>query len=338
MKRMNKGLASLLSAMALLAPGAVAPAATPWLHVSGNTIQDPHGNVVTLRGVAVLPQNEAFYCHYCFDQQIPVVIDQTCDATNGWFSRAVRITVTKADSLTPAAEFANNIDPLVQECVRKGLYAIVDLHFISDYGTGRNAVSQTTVMNFWNYVAPRYANTPNVIFELFNEPKGPADWNAWKTYIQPVVNAVRAVAPNNLILMGSPNWSTFTNNAVTSPISGSNIVYVYHIYPNQGAPTTALLDSKFGTAANTVPVYVTEFGWEVGGGNVVSGTTSAWGVPFRTYMDAHPNISWSAFIFSDFWHPIMFDHNWNLLGGDSFQGQTIKDWLAAKQNDHQPVP
>src|SRR5262245_10428111 len=32
------------------APGTVP--ATPWLHVEGNQIEDPHGNVVILRGVA----------------------------------------------------------------------------------------------------------------------------------------------------------------------------------------------------------------------------------------------------------------------------------------------
>jgi endoglucanase len=239
------------------------------------------------------------------------------------------------DSITPAAEFANNIDPLVQEAILKGLYVIVDLHFISDYGSQHGAIPQSTVLNFWNYVAPRYANVPNVIFEVFNEPVNPVNWASWTSYIQPVVNAIRAVAPNNLILMGSPSWSTMVNSAVTNPIAGGNIVYVYHIYPSQGTPTTSLLDSKFGTAANSIPTIITEFGWQPGGGNVVNGTTSGWGIPFKTYIDAHPQISWSAVIFSDYWKPIMFDHNWKLLGGD-YEGQTIKDWLAEKQNDHQP--
>ena len=325
-------LGTVLFSVSLVAS---AHAATPWLHVSGNWIQDPAGNNVTLRGVAVLPQNEAFYCHYCFDQDITTVIGQASNAADGWYSRVVRITVTKADSLTPAVEFANNIDPLVQAAINNGLYAIIDLHFISDYGTQGKAIRQSTVMNFWNYVAPRYANVPNVIFEVFNEPIGPTNWATWKAYIQPVVNSIRAVAPNNLILMGSPNWSQMANGAVTDPIAGSNIVYVYHIYPNQGTPTTALLDSKFGTASNSIPIMLTEFGWQPGGGNVVGGTTAGWGIPMKTYLDAHPQISWSSFIFSDFWKPVMFDHNWTLLGGDS-QGQTIKNWLYEKRDDHQP--
>jgi endoglucanase len=333
LKRTSVAILGCVMSATLL--GATASAATPWLHVSGNWIQDPAGNNVTLRGVAVVPENEAFYCHYCYDQQIPAVIDEASDAANGWYSRVIRVTVTKADSITPASEFANNIDPLVQEAILKGLYVIVDLHFISDYGSQHGAIPQSTVLNFWNYVAPRYANVPNVIFEVFNEPVNPVNWASWTSYIQPVVNAIRAVAPNNLILMGSPSWSTMVNSAVTSPIAGGNIVYVYHIYPNQGTPTTSLLDSKFGTAANSIPVMITEFGWQPGGGNVVNGTTSGWGIPFKTYIDAHPQISWSAFIFSDYWKPIMFDHNWSLLGGD-YQGQTIKDWLSEKRDDHQP--
>jgi len=99
-----------------------ASAATPRLHVSENWIQDPAGNNVTLRGVAVLPQNEAFYCHCCFDQQIPAVIDQASDAAAGWYSRVIRITVTKADSISPADEFANSIpwcsNASVEGCMR----------------------------------------------------------------------------------------------------------------------------------------------------------------------------------------------------------------------------
>jgi hypothetical protein len=153
---------------------ASAHAATPWLHVTGNWIQDPAGNNVTLRGVAVLPENEAFYCHYCFDQEIPTVIAEASNAADGWYSRVVRITVTKADSLTPAVEFANNIDPLVQAAdQRKVRHAISRSSLHLGLWPQGKAIRQSTVMNFWNYVAPRYANVPNaVIFEVFNEPIG----------------------------------------------------------------------------------------------------------------------------------------------------------------------
>jgi len=258
------------------------------------------------------------------------------DESRGWYSRVVRIGVCGSAS-NPANCFATHLDPFVQQAIAQDQYVIVDLHHVTDYGPG--AHPQSEVLNFWNYVAPRYANNPEVIFEVFNEPINPDNWTTWKNYIQPVVDAIRAVAPNNLILMGGPQWSTRVNDAVNDPISGGNIVYVYHIYPNQGTPTTSLLDSKFGNAANSIPIIITEFGWNDHpdySDNVTHGTTSGWGQPFRTYMDNHPHISWVNYIFDNYWKPQIFDWNWNLMGGEN-QGQFIKDWLYDKRNSDQPT-
>jgi endoglucanase len=57
--------------------------------------------------------------------------------------------------------------------------------------------------------------------------------------------------------------------------------------------------------------------------------------PFRTYMDAHPHISWQSYISDNFWKPQYFDDNWILLGGEN-QGQFMKQWLFEKRNDNQP--
>lgn len=297
----------------------------PWLHVDGNVIKDTAGNLVTLRGVSIIapeyasrnPSNPKTPSEY---------IAWLADSTRGWHSRILRIPVCEINR-SPVNAY-NFINPLVQQAINLGLYVIIDFHNVSNYGSG--GTSQTTVMNFWNYFAPRYANSSNVLFEVYNEPVNPADWNQWKSFIQPVVNDIRAVAPKNIILMGSPQWSTYTKYAVSSPIAGTNIVYVYHIYPNQGTPTSYLLDSKFGNAANNIPVMITEFGWNQNASysdNITYGKTSTWGIPFRTYMDAHPNISWVNWVFDNYWMPSIFDKNWGLMG-DENQGEFIKNWLS----------
>ncbi|MDP4240020.1 MAG: cellulase family glycosylhydrolase [Bacteroidota bacterium] len=296
-----------------------------WLHIEGNLIKDTAGNLVTLRGVSIIAPE------YATSNPInPITpaeyIAWLADSTRGWYSRIVRIPVCGLN-LTPAAAY-NFINPLVQQAINLGLYVIIDFHNVTDYGNG--GTSQRTVLNFWNYFAPKYADSSNVFFEVYNEPVKPADWNQWKSFIQPVVNAIRAVAPRNIILMGSPQWSTYCNYAISNPISGVNIVYVYHIYPNQGAPTSSLLDSKFGNAANSIPVMITEFGWNQSADYsdaITYGKTSNWGVPFRTYMDAHPTISWVNWVFDNYWEPSIFDENWSLMSYED-QGEFIKGWLA----------
>ena len=333
-------LCALVTLLTLWSAG-VARAAVPWLSVSGNRIVNPSGQTVCLRGFSLLPAQHNNECHYCNTTPIKTVIDMATNSADGWYPRILRIGVTGKDGALsdPATLFSKYLDPYVQHAIAKGVYVIVDLHLVADYDAGSGSgVKQQTVLNFWNYVAPLYANTPNVIFEVFNEPINPDNWTSWKNYIQPVVDSIRAVAPNNLIFMGGPQWSTRVNRAVTDPILGSNIVYVYHIYPNQGAASTTNLDSKFGNAANTIPVVISEFGWNPKSkysNGVTTGTTSAWGAPFRAYMDARPHISWQGYIFDNFWKPQYFDGNWNLMGGE-FQGQFMKQWLFEKMNDNQP--
>lgn len=331
---------SVLAILLALSLSHSAIAAVPWLQVQGNRVANSSGQTVTLRGVSVLPNEHNNECHYCNSKPLSEMIAWQADASRGWYSRILRLPVTTGKVSDPAASFAQHIDPFVQQAIAQNQYVIVDLHLVADYdhdfnGTG---VPQQKLLDFWSYVAPRYANTPNVIFEIFNEPISPDDWQAWKNYIQPVVNAIRAVAPNNLILVGSPQWSTRVNNAVTDPIVGNNIVYVYHIYPNQGPASAANLDAKFGNAAQTVPVWITEFGWNSDrklSDGVTNGTTSGWGAPFRQYLDARPHISWQSWIFDNFWKPQYFDRNWNLLGGEN-QGQFMQQWLFEMKDHNQP--
>ncbi|MBT1705170.1 cellulase family glycosylhydrolase [Chryseosolibacter indicus] len=311
-----------------------------WLHVNGNQIVDEAGNVVTLRGVSVLAPEHNNECTTCNRKPISEMLTWQADASAGWNSRVVRLQVTTAKVSDPAKSFAAIIDPYVQQAIAKGLYIIVDLHFVSNFDyNGSGGISQEQVLEFWNYVAPRYANTPNVIFEVFNEPISPDCWTCWKEFIQPVIQNIRAVAPN-LILVGNPQWSTRVNQAVTDPIAGNDLVYVYHIYPNQGAASENNLNSKFGTAAQSIPVMITEFGWNQHANysdGVTNGTTSGWGVPFRQYIDARPHISWTGYIFDNYWKPQYFDWNWNLMGGEN-QGQFLQDWLKDTRDNNQPQP
>ncbi|OMP77364.1 cellulase family glycosylhydrolase [[Flexibacter] sp. ATCC 35208] len=311
-------------------------AQVPWLHVDGNRIKDSIGNNITLRGVSILAPEHNNECTTCNTKSISEMLEWQADAGRGWQSRVVRLQVTCAKVSDPAQSFADIIDPYVQQAIAKGLYVIVDLHFVSNYGSG--GIPQVLVMNFWKYVAPKYANTPNVLFEVYNEPINPDVWATWKSYIQPVIDTIRAVAPKNIILVGGPQWSTRVNSALASPMTGANLVYVYHIYPNQGAATTANLNTKFGTAAQTIPVMVTEFGWNDNSSYsdaVTHGTTTAWGTPFRTYMDAHPELGWIGYIFDNFWKPQYFDWSWNLMNGEN-QGQFMQQWFIDAQNSGQP--
>jgi endoglucanase len=306
---------------------------TPWLSTSGHLIQDPSGKTVILRGVSLA----AVSLVNTRTRRVDALIDMATDPAAGWYARVIRLPVypEKIDgqpgwNANPEAYFTNHLDPAVQYCVSKQIYCIIDWHYIKDYDSSE---VDAATRAFWSYVAPKYASTPNVIFELYNEPIYPDRWSTWKATAQPWVDLIRAAAPRNLILIGGPRWSQNVAEAATSPFTGSNLVYVAHIYPGHGGQS--VWDAWFGNSASTVPYFITEWGWQQGGNVPTNGTRSGYGVPFSAYLDAK-GVSWTAWVFDIYWQPVMFDTNWNLLGGEAFMGQFTKDFLFQHRNDNLP--
>jgi endoglucanase len=304
-----------------------------WLSVSDRYIKDSNGKNVILRGVSLVDVAVA----NSRTRNTNALIDMATDHADGWYARVVRLPVYPGAidgqpgwNADPDAYFTKHLDPAVQYCISKQIYCIIDWHYIKDY---TSSDVDTATRAFWNYVAPKYANSPNVIFELYNEPIYPDDWSTWKKAAQPWVDIIRAAAPKNLILIGGPRWSQNVSEAATSPFVGSNLVYVAHIYPEQGGQD--VWDSWFGDSSSKVPYFITEWGWQQGGSVPTSGTKSGYGVPFSAYLDSK-GVSWTAWVFDNYWQPMMFDTSWNLLGGENYMGQFTKDLLYQHRNIDQP--
>ncbi|MBK7456073.1 MAG: cellulase family glycosylhydrolase [Anaerolineales bacterium] len=306
---------------------------TPWLSISGRDIKDPDGKTVILRGVSLVDISVA----NSRTRNASLLIDMATDNANGWYARVIRLPVypNAIDGqpgwiADPDGYFTKHLDPAVQHCISRQVYCIIDWHYIKDYNSQG---VDTATRAFWNYVAPKYADSPNVIFELYNEPIYPDDWRTWKKTAQPWVDIMRASAPKNLILVGGPRWSQNVSEAAADPFSGGNLVYAAHIYPEHGGAN--IWDSWFGDSSKTVPYFITEWGWQQGGSLPTSGTKSGFGVPFSAYLDSK-GVSWTAWVFDDFWQPMMFDRSWNLLGGENYMGQFTKDLLFQHRNIDQP--
>jgi endoglucanase len=306
---------------------------TPWLSVSGRFIKDPQGNNVVLRGVSLIDISVAD----TRPRNAVALTNMLTNAADGWYARVVRFPVYPhtVDGqpgwlANPDNYFNNHLNPAIQNCIARQIYCIVDWHYLADY-TSSQIDAQTRA--FWTYVAPKYANTPNVIFELFTEPILPDNWSTWKTTAQPWVDLIRSIAPRNLILIGGPLWSSNMAGAASDPFVGSNLVYSAHIYPQHGNQTN--WNALFGNAANSVPFFVSEWGWQKNSGNPTNGTLSGYGIPFTTYIESK-GLSSTAWVFDMYWRPVMFDESYNLLGGENFMGQFMKDFLFQHRNDNLP--
>lgn len=303
---------SLTTALAQEGPGAPS---LPRLSIEGNLFVTEDGRPISLRGVSL--------CSLAWEPA-PPLIKRATGAEGGWGANIVRLPVQPREWRRSGGKsyIRHLLDPAVEACRRENVYCIIDWHEIAPWNTPEVAKE---LEYFWGRVARRYANNKNIIFELFNEPTEPkreteSNWLAWRSVAQKWVDQIRAHAPETIILIGSPHWSQMTSFAAKHPFSGTNLAYVFHSYPNRPSSDW---DTLFGNAANSVPVFLTEWGWSAKTrGEVFAGSRETFGVPLKTYLNARPQIGWTAWSFDPRCAPAM-------LGQDTEMRDLVRQWLES---------
>ncbi|EYF05123.1 glycoside hydrolase family 5 protein [Chondromyces apiculatus] len=252
------------------------------LHVDGNRIKDAHGDVVQLRGMSLFwsqwgqtggPGNEYYKAS---------VVNSLVDSWNVSLVRAALGVEPDGYLANPTAE-ENRVRTVVNAAVAKGVYVIIDWH-------DHNAHQHTQqARDFFTRMARDYKNTPNVIFEIFNEPLDYHSWSQVKTYAEDVIGAIRGQGANNLVVVGTPTWSQDVDVAANNPITQyGNIAYTLHFYA--GSHKQALRN-KATTALNRgIALFVTEWGTTHASGN--TGLDLAESQAWINFMDAN-KLSWA---------------------------------------------
>ena len=229
-----------------------APSGTPvsvhgQLKVVGNQIVDKNGKVIALRGMSMYAWNTQGTQFYNASAVGHLAKDLDC--------AILRIPILPNSLSTQTAL----VKTVVDACIANGIYAIIDWHS----GAGAQASAAST---FFASMATAYGNTPNVMYEIWNEPSG-VTWPTIKTYHETVVAAIRAVDPDNIILLGTPNWDQQPNLAAADPVTTStNLAYTFHFYAfshkfaSFGPNVTKAL-------AAGIAIFVTEYGGCASTGN-----------------------------------------------------------------------
>ena len=103
---------------------------------------------------------------------------------------------------------------------------------------------------------------------------------------------IRAIDPDNLIILGSSTWSQDVDIASADPVEGSNIAYTLHFYA--GTHSQDLRDKAQTALDNGVPLMATEWGTvnANGDGAVNEAETDLWMDFFRENHISHLN--WSV--------------------------------------------
>lgn len=255
------------------------------LQVKGTQLSDSSGNPVQLRGVST--HGLAWYPSYvnkdCFRQ----LRDQ-------WGMNVVRLAMYTAEYggyCTGGNQTA--LKQLIRDGVsyatELGMYVIIDWHILSD---GNPQTYQAQAVTFFSEMSKEFADHTNVLYEICNEPNGGTTWSQIKSYAQAVIPAIRQNDPDAVILVGTPNWSQYVDQAAADPITGyNNIMYTLHFYAD--THRDSLRNTMVSAIAKGLPIFVSEYGICDASGN--SGLNTAEANKWISLLDQYKvsYVNWS---------------------------------------------
>jgi len=253
------------------------------LTVSGNRIIDQNGDPIVLRGMSLF-----------WSQWMGKYYNYNCIK---WLRDDWKCTVVRAAMGIESGGYLNNpasekakIVTVIEACIDLGIYVIVDWH---DHNAHEH---QAQAIAFFQEIATDYGAYPSVIYEVFNEP----EQDNWKTVLKPYLNAVvdsiRAIDPDNLIVVGTPTWSQDVDVASLNPLAQNNIAYALHFYAAYPYHKQTLRNKASTALNNGIALFVTEFGTvlNTGDGPIDTAETRLW----MNFMESN-QISWCNWSIAD---------------------------------------
>lgn len=239
---MKKLLISTISLLVLIA-GYTQPAKKHGqLKVAGTQLVDEHDQPIMLRGMS--------FGWSCFHPRF-YTAGAVKTLVKDWNCNVVRAALgVEPDNgyLTDSAKSMKLIITVVDAAIKQGIYVIIDWH--------SHNIRLNEAKAFFIAMATKYHSYPNIIYELFNEP----DYESWaevKAYSVDLINTIRAIDSNNIILVGSPRWDQDVQLPAADPVTGyKNLMYTMHFYA--GTHKQWLRDRTDEAIKKGLPIFVSE--------------------------------------------------------------------------------
>jgi len=251
------------------------------LQVSLGRLSNANGEAVTLRGQGFGWDN--WWPQYYNADVVGWLKDDWCvDLVRP----AMGIEPDGAYLANPAASKAR-IQAVVDAAIAKGIYVIIDWH--------AHDLHEAEATAFFSEMAEAYGAHPNVLYEVFNEPEDDETWPQVKAYAETVIAAIRQHDPDNIVIVGSPEWDQRVDLVAADPITSDvNVVYSLHFYA--GTHGGWLRDRASSVLEAGIPLIVSESSGSEASGMGANNYTE-WQAWFDL-MEAN-HVSWINYSVSD---------------------------------------
>ncbi len=321
------------------------------LRTEGAYLLNEHGKIVQLRGMSFFWSTPEWPGYKYYNAA-------TVDALiNDWKCTVVRVAYDRNNGNDKGWD---GVKAVIDAAIAKGIYVVIDWH-------SHTAEQQSSAaISFFSQQAALYKNTPNVIFEVYNEPitgggattgslvDAQKTWGAIKPYLTNVTKAIRDAGADNIIIIGTPYYCQHIGVAAGDPIKDAsgkpynNLVYSFHFYAASHGPEAYYYKNGDGSGGleNTylegglgrVPVFVSEWGTTHSDGgqdghNYIDGTNTDWW--FNRYINGEYKLSWCNWSVSDFQPSSAFSGS---PSSPSASGQIVKRHLTASTVDAYDPP
>ena len=183
----------------------------------------------------------------------------------------------------------------IDAAINLGIYVIIDWHILSERDPN---VLRAPAIQFFEEMATRYRNYPNVIYEIANEPNNTSWANNIRPYSIELYNRIRAIDPYHIIIVGTNAWSSAVEEAANNPLPPYcyNVMYALHFYA--GSHGSWYRDKITYAMSRGAAIFVTEWGTTNYSGN--GGNNYGEAQNWMNFL-AEKKVSWTNWTISD--HP-----------------------------------
>ena len=223
------------------------PSANGRLHVEGTKLTDEAGRAVVLRGVSThgLTWFPGFINEPLFQR-----------ISTEWNGNLIRLAMYSSLYCGGCAEESLTLlRKGIDAAIAADMYVLVDWHILKD-GNPNEHVKEAK--QFFEQIASEYADVPNLLFEICNEPNGDAGWGDILEYCDEVIPVIRKQIPESVILVGTPEFDRNLGSAVLRPVPYDNVMMVLHFYA--ATHGEGLLGELKSAVESGLPVFISECG------------------------------------------------------------------------------